>query len=149
MTLDLYTILFFIHFLTAILWWSLSFLVVFIISPINKNGILSVVFPVIQKYVVILSTITISSGLLITLINLEYNILNFFIVGWNYLLVISGIASIPVYLTILLKNRTRTIQLKTNLKIHIKKKKPILPYILFMLLTFTLLTMIFISESYF
>ena len=148
MTLDLYTILFFIHFLTSILWWSLSFLVIFIISPINKNGILSVIFPVIQKYVVILSTITISSGLLITLINLEYNILNFFSVGWNYLLVIAGIASIPVYLTILLKNRTRTMYLKTNLKIQIKKKKPILPYILFMLLTFTLLSMIFISESY-
>ena len=103
----------------------------------------------IQKYIVILSTITISSGLLITLINLEYNILNFFSVGWNYLLVISGIASIPVYLTILLKNRIRTIYLKTNLKIQIKKKKPILPYILFLLLTFTLLTMVFISESYF
>ncbi|MGD1836487.1 MAG: hypothetical protein ACPKPY_00330 [Nitrososphaeraceae archaeon] len=107
------------------------------------------VFPIIHRYVLSLSTIAISSGLLITIINLEFNILKFFNVEWNFLLLISGITSIPVYVTILLRSKTRPMTLKTNIKLQSKKKKPVLPYILFILLTFTLLSMIFISESYF
>ena len=143
----LFVILMYFHFLSAILWWSITFFVIFILSPINKAGSLSILLPRIHKFIIPISTITLISGFLLLLVNIEGDFSRILNSSWGKMIMLGGLFSLPVYIIILIRSRTRNIklQLKRNEK-SIKSKTTILPYILFSFLSISIGIMIFIAN---
>jgi hypothetical protein len=62
------------------------------------------------------------------------------------MILLGGIFSLPVYIIILLRSKTRNIKLQLKRNEKSIKTKPILPYILFSLLSISIGIMIFISN---
>ena len=142
----LFVLLMYFHFLSAILWWSITFFVIFILSPINKTGSLSILLPRIHKFLIPISTITLISGFLLLLVNIEGDFSRILNSSWGKMILLGGVLSLPVYITILIRSKTRNIksQMKRNDKSI--KRKPILPYILFSFLSISIGIMIFIAN---
>ena len=137
----------FIHFLSGILWWGITFFVVFILSPVNKRGIFSSLLPRVHRFVIIISTITIISGIFLTLITFNFDFFNLFSSSRGQTILIGGTFSIPVYVTVVFQSRKRNIVLKMN-KRQFVNNFHFLPYFLFALLSITLGIMIFVSERF-
>jgi hypothetical protein len=135
----------FIHFLSGILWWGITFFVVFILSPVNKKGIFSSLLPRVHKFVIFISTITIISGIFLILITFNFDFFNLFSSSRGQTILIGGTFSIPVYVTVVFRSRKRNIVLKMN-KRQFVNNFHFLPYFLFALLSITLGIMIFISQ---
>ena len=134
------------HFLSAVLWWGITFFVIFILSPINKGGSLSILLPRIHKFIIPISTVTLISGFLLLMINTEGDFSRILTSNWGKMILLGGSFSIPVYIIILIRRKTRNINLKFNRNKKFIKSKPILPYILFSLLSICIGTMIFITN---
>jgi len=64
------------------------------------------------------------------------------------MLILGGLFSIPVYLVILFRSKKRNIQIQLSKKVNFKKKTPILPYLLFALLSTTITIMIFVTQLF-
>lgn len=137
----------FIHFLSGILWWGITFFVVFILSPVNKRGIFSSLLPRVHRFVIFISTITIISGIFLTLITFNFDFFNLFSSSRGQTILIGGTFSIPVYVTVVFRSRKRNIVLKMN-KRQFVNNFHFLPYFLFALLSITLGIMIFVSERF-
>jgi len=137
----------FIHFLSGILWWGITFFVVFILSPVNKRGIFSSLLPRVHRFVIFISTITIISGIFLTLITFNFDFFNLFSSSRGQTILIGGTFSIPVYVTVVFQSRKRNIVLKMN-KRQFVNNFHFLPYFLFALLSITLGIMIFVSERF-
>ena len=134
------------HFLSAILWWSITFFVIFILSPINKTGSLSILLPRIHKFIIPISTITLISGFLLLLVNIESDFSRILNSGWGKMIVLGGVLSLPVYINILIHSKTRNINLQLKRNDKSIKRKTILPYILFSFLSISIGIMIFIAN---
>ena len=142
----LYTLLMYFHFLSAILWWSITFFVIFILRPINKTGSLSILLPRIHKFIIPISTITLISGLLLLIINIEGVIARILESIWGEMILTGGSFSLPVYIHILLRLKKRNIKLQLKRIEKSIKTQTILPYILFSFLSISIGIMIFTSN---
>ena len=134
------------HLLSAVLWWSITFFVIFILSPINKGGSLSILLPRIHKFIIPISTVTLISGFLLLMINIEGDFSRIWTSIWGKMILIGGIFSLPVYIIILIRSKTRNIKLQLNRGKRSTKSKPILPYLLFSSLSISIAIMIFIAN---
>jgi len=137
----------FIHFLSGILWWGITFFVVFILRPVNKRGIFSSLLPRVHRFVIFISTITIISGVFLTLMTFNFDFFNLFSSSRGQTILIGGTFSIPVYVTVVFRSRKRNIVLKMN-KRQFVNNFHFPPYFLFALLSITLGIMIFVSERF-
>lgn len=142
----LFVLLMYFHFLSSILWWSITFFVIFILSPINKTGSLSILLPRIHKFIIPISTITLISGFLLLLVNIEGDFSRILNSSWGKMIVLGGVLSLPVYINILIHSKTRNIKLQLKRNDKSIKRKTILPYILFSFLSLSIGIMIFIAN---
>ena len=142
----LFILLMYFHFLSAVLWWGITSFVIFIMRPINKGGSLSILLPRIHKFIIPISTVTLISGFLLLMINTEGDFSRILTSMWGKMILLGGSFSIPVYIIILIRSKTRNINLKFNRNKKSIKSKPILPYILFSLLSISIGIMIFITN---
>lgn len=134
-----------VHFISGILWWGITFFIVFIVRPKNKNGALSFILPTVQKYVLVISTITITSGIFLMLVNTNFEWNKLLYSLWGRVVLIGGIFSIPSYLRVLFTYRKPNI-IPTQYKRTNKKDVFYIPYVLFGLLTITILMMLYLSQ---
>lgn len=135
----------FIHFLSGILWWGITFFVVFILSPVNKKEIFSSLLPRVHRFVIFISTITIISGIFLTLISFNFDFFNLVSSSRGQTILIGGTFSIPVYVTVVFRSQRRNIVLKMNKRQSVNNFH-FLPYFLFALLSITLGIMIFVGQ---
>jgi hypothetical protein len=138
----------YLHFFSSVLWWGITFFVIFILGPINKKGLYSSLLIRIHQFILPISTISITSGIALTFINIDFDSNRFFNSLWSYMLIIGGLFSIPVYLVILFRSKKRNIQIQLSKKVNFKKKTPFLPYLLFALLSTTITIMIFVTQLF-
>jgi hypothetical protein len=150
--MDYYSILelltLYLHFFSSVLWWGITFFVIFILGPINKKGLYSSLLLTIHQFILPISTISITSGIALTFINIDFDSNRFFNSLWSYMLILGGLFSIPVYLVILFRGKKRNIQIQLSKKVNFKKKTPFLPYLLFALLSTTITIMIFVTQLF-
>jgi hypothetical protein len=138
----------YIHLFSSILWWGLTFFVIFILGPVNKKGIYSSILSRIHQFVIPISTISIFSGIILTLININFDLNRLFISMWGYMLIVGGLFSIPVYLIVIFRSKNR------NVKVQLSKKKSLqynklIPYLIFLFLSITISLMIFVTQWFF
>ena len=137
----------YLHFFSSILWWGLTFFVIVILGPVNRNGSYSIILPRIHKFILPISTISITSGLALTFININFDPNRLFNSLWVYMLILGGLFSIPVYLVILFRSKKRTIIIQLSKKRNFKKTN-LLPFLLFALLSSTIFIMIFVTKFF-
>ena len=123
------------------------FFVVVILGPINRNGPYSLILPRIHKFILPISTVSITSGLALTFININFDPNRLFNSLWVYMLILGGLFSIPVYLVILFRSKKRTIIIQLSKKRNFKKTN-LLPFLLFALLSSTIFIMIFVTKFF-
>ena len=140
-------LLLYLHFFSSVLWWGITFFVIFILRPINKKGGYSFLLLRIHQFVLPISTISIISGIALTFININFNSNIFFNSLWSYMLILGGSFSIPVYLIILFQSTKRNIKLKLGNQVTIKHTH-LHPYLLFALLSSTITIMIFVTQLF-
>ena len=134
-----------IHMIFSLLWWSTTFVIIFVIRPANRTGILSVILPKIRKIIILASTISIVSGLILfgLLFNLSGQTL--VITTKSILILTSGALSLIVYYHILLGTHTRLFNSKSNTRNGRFLIKGV-PYLMFGLLTITMILMVIASS---
>ena len=137
----------YIHFFSSVLWWGITFFVFFILRPVNREGSYSLILPRIHQFILPISSISILSGIALTFININFDSYRLFNTIWGYLLIIGGMFSIPVYLVILSQSKLGNIKIQLNIKKNLKKKI-LPPYILFILLSITILIMVFVTKLF-
>ena len=137
----------YIHFFSSVLWWGITFFVFFILRPVNREGSYSLILPRIHQFILTISTISILSGIVLTLININFDPYRLFNTIWGYLLIIGGLFSIPVYLVILSQSKLVNIKIQLNKKKNFKKKI-LPPYLLFILLSITIIIMVFVTKLF-
>jgi hypothetical protein len=134
-----------IHIISSLLWWSATFIVIFIIRPANRTGNLSIVLPKIRKVIIITSTISITSGLIVLGSSFNFSIQNFINTTKGILILISGFFSFIVYCHILLGTHRSLLNPKSKMlgKVVVVK---IIPYLMFGLLSTTMVSMLVASR---
>ena len=138
----------YIHLISSFLWWGLTFFVIFILGPVNKKGVYSSILPRIHKFVIPISTLSILSGIVLTFINIDFDLDRLFNSMWGYMLIVGGLFSLPVYLIVIFRSKNR------NVKVQLGKKKlpqynNLLPYLVFLFLSITISLMIFVTQWFF
>ena len=138
----------YIHLFSSFLWWGLTFFVIFILGPVNKKGSYSSILPRIHKFVIPISTLSILSGIVLTFINIDFDLDRLFNSMWGYMLIVGGLFSLPVYLIVIFRSKNR------NVKVQLGKKKlpqynKLLPYLVFLFLSITISLMIFVTQWFF
>jgi hypothetical protein len=93
----LFVLLMYIHFLSAVLWWSITFFVIFILKPISKARTFSTLLPRIHEFIISISTITLISGFLLLIINLEDDYSRMLASSWGIMILLGGAFSLPIY----------------------------------------------------
>lgn len=129
----------------SLLWWSTTFVVIFVIRPVNRTGNLSVVLPRIRKIILIASTISIVSGLILFWLLFDFGGHTLVITTKGILILTSGSLSLVVYYHILLGTRTRLSYSKSNMQKGIVLVKG-MPYLMFGFLTITMISMVIVSS---
>jgi hypothetical protein len=137
----------YLHFFSSVLWWGLTFFVVVILGPVNRNGSYSIILPRIHKFILPISTVSITSGLALTFININFDPNRLFNSLWVYMLILGGLFSIPVYLVILFRSKKRTVKIELSKKRNFKKTN-LLPFLLFALLSSTIFIMIYVTKFF-
>ncbi len=137
----------YLHFFSSVLWWGLTFFVVFILRPVNRKGSYSLILPRIHKFILPISTVSIISGLALTFININFDPNRLFNSLWVYMLIFGGLFSIPVYLVILFRSKKRTVKIQLSKRTNFKKTN-LLPFLLFALLSSTIFIMIFVTKFF-
>jgi hypothetical protein len=132
-----------VHLASSFLWWSMTFVVVAIIRPLNKKGNLSVILPRFRKIVLFVSTISIVSGLILFGINNNYRYHELFYTFGGNVVFISGMLSLFVYYNVLSGGKKRSI---TVLSKKIKGFNDRIPLMLFSMLTISIILMILTSN---
>ena len=95
----------YIHFFSSIMWWGMMFFMFVIIFPTNKDGRYSTLFPRIQRFMKVIASVAIASGIILTLMNTKFSIETLFGSSWGYTIVTGATISIFVYIHILMQNR--------------------------------------------
>lgn len=120
-------------------------MVVAIIRPANRSGVLSVILPKVQKIVIAVSTVSIISGFIIFGISTNYQFYSLFLTSWGNMILVSGILSLIVYCNVVSGGKISEMIIKLN-------KLPILPnhipIVFFSMITITLTFMILVSKVY-
>ncbi len=140
---DLHIFINIIHLMSSFLWWSITFVVVLIVRPLNKTGNLSIILPKIQKIVLYASTVSIVSGFIFFGINTDFQYYKLFYTWWGNVVLISGIFSLFVYFNIISGGGVRSIFIKLKMP---KKFYNQTPVILFSMITISIILMILISK---
>lgn len=162
----------YVHFFSSIMWWGMMFFMFVIIFPANKDSQYSTLFPRVQRFMMIIASVAMASGVVLTLVNPKFSIKTLFGSSWGYAILTGAIISIFVYIHILMQNRrNRTTPTRAALsssssslltsissrKITISKKnsrkrkisKRFIPWLLFILLTITVALMVYASHESF
>jgi hypothetical protein len=132
-----------IHLMSSFLWWSITFVVVLIVRPLNKTGNLSIILPKIQKIVLYSSTVSIVSGFIFFGIITDFQYNKLFYTWWGNVVLISGISSLFVYFNIVSGGGVRSIFIKLKMPKKFYNQTPI---ILFSMITISIILMILISK---
>jgi uncharacterized membrane protein len=164
----------YIHFFSSITWWGMMFFMFIIVFPANKNSQYSTIFPRVQRFMTIIASVAMASGIVITLVNRRFSMETLFGSSWGYAILTGTIMSIIVYTHILLQNRrsrttttaamsssllipSTSISLRKNSKKTINNKngqkrkisKLFTPWLFFILLTITVALMVYSSHGVF
>ena len=166
----------YIHFFSSIMWWGMMFFMFMIIFPANKDSRYSTLFPRAQRFMIIIASVALASGIVLTLANTKFSIETLFRSSWGYAILTGATISVFVYTHILIRNRrsrTRTtttadvsssslipstsLSLRKNSKNTINNKvsqkrkisKQFIPWLLFILLTITVALMVYASHGFF
>ena len=129
--------------MSSFLWWSITFIVVVVIRPLNKTGNLSIILPKIQKIVLYASTVSIVSGFIFFGINADYQYYKLFNTFWGNMILISGVLSLFVYYNVISGGKMRSIFIKLKMPTKFYNQTPI---VLFSMITVSLFLMILLSK---
>ena len=165
----------YIHFFSSIMWWGMMFFMFVIIFPANKDGRYSTLFPRVQRFMKVIASVALASGIVLTLVNTKFSIETLFGSSWGYTILTGATISIFVYIHILMQNRrsktttttaaaslssllipsTSSRKNSKNTIIHSKNtqkrkiSKRFIPWLLFTLLTITVALMVYASHGFF
>ena len=165
----------YIHFFSSIMWWGIMFFMFVIIFPANKDSRYSTLFPRVHRFMIIIASVSMASGIMLTLVNTKFSIKTLFGSSWGYTILTGATISIFVYMHILMQNRrsrttttaavsssllipSTSISLRKNNKNTInnnknsqkrKISKRFIPWLLFILLTITVAVMVYASHGFF
>lgn len=131
---------------SSIIWWSITMFVVIVIRPLNKTGSLSIILPKIRKLVIYSSTISITTGTILFIINSNFQFLSPFYSMRGWLIFSVGMLSLIVYLHVLFQLQQFSISRFVTKNIFKNTLSP--PHILFSILTISLIIMLFVSRFY-
>jgi hypothetical protein len=157
------------------MWWGIMFFMFVIIFPANKDSRYSTLFPRVQRFMIIIASVSMASGIVLTLVNTKFSIKTLFGSSWGYTILTGATISIFVYTHILMQNRrsrtttttaavspssllipSTSISLRKNNKNTInnnnknsQKRKISKRLILFILLTITVAVMVYASHGFF
>jgi uncharacterized membrane protein len=169
----------YIHFFSSMIWWGIMFFMFVIIFPANKDSRYSTLFPRVQRFMIIVASIAMASGIVLTLVNTKFSIETLFGSSGGYTILSGSTISVFVYIHILMQNRksrrtttttaavsssssllipSTSISLRRNSKKTInndkysqrrKISKRFIPWLLFILLTITVALMVYASHGLF
>jgi uncharacterized membrane protein len=168
----------YIHFFSSIMWWGMMFFMFVIIFPANKDSRYSTLFPRVQRFMIIVASVAMASGIVLTLVNTKFSVETLFGSSWGYTILTGATISIFVYTHILMQNRksrrttttaavsssssllipSTSVSLRKNSKNTInnskysqrrKISKRFIPWLLFILLTITVALMVYASHRFF
>ncbi len=131
--------------MSSFLWWSITFVVVVIIRPLNKTGKLSIILPKIQKIVLYTSIVSIVSGFIYFGINTDYQYYKLFYTLGGRMILISGVFSILVFYNIISGGKMRSIFIKLKLPLKFYDQTPV---VIFSMITISIILMILISKVF-
>ena len=146
-----------------------------IIFPANKDSRYSTLFPRVQRFMIIVASVAMASGIVLTLVNTKFSIETLFGSSWGYTILTGATISVFVYTHILMQNRksrrttaavssllllipSTSVSLRKNSKNTInnskysqrrKISKRFIPWLLFILLTITVALMVYASHGFF
>ena len=147
-----------------------------IIFPANKDNRYSTLFPRVQRSMIIIASVAMTSGGVLTLMNTKFSLKSLFGTSWGYAILTGAIISVFVYMHILMQNRrsrttittaaassssllipSTSISSRKNSKNSINNKnsqrskisKRFIPWLLFILLTITVALMVYASHEFF
>ena len=145
----------YIHFFSSIMWWGMMFFMFVIIFPANKDSRYSTLFPRVQRFMIIVASVAMASGIVLTLVNTKcFCIHTYFDAKQkkqknnNYSSCIIIIIIIPSTSVSLRKNSKNTIN---NSKYSQRRKisKRFIPWLLLILLRITVALMVYASHGFF
>ena len=166
----------YIHFFSSITWWGMMFFMFVIIFPANKDSRYSTIFPRVQRFMIIIASVAMASGIVLTLVNRRFSIETLFGSNWGYTILTGATMSVIVYLHILMQNRRsrtaataavsssllipstsissrsndkKTINNKNGQKRKRKISKRFMSWLFFILLTITVALMVYASHGVF
>jgi hypothetical protein len=133
----------------SILWWSTTLIVIFIIRPSNKTGNLSSILPKIRRLVIIVSSVSIFSGLMLYGLFSNLDVRSYIYSYPGFVILISGSLSLVVYFHVLNGGQHKFILVKnsTGMGMGMGMGRYI-PFVMFGLLTITLILMVIVSTTY-
>jgi hypothetical protein len=138
----------YIHFFSSIIWWGIMFFMFVIIFPVNKDGRYSTLFPRVQRFMKIIASVAMASGIFLRQYKVDRG------GSWGYALITGAIFSVFVYIHILMPS-TSTLRKNANTMNYRKNSqrgkisKRFVPWLLFTLLTITIALMLYASDSLF
>lgn len=155
----------YIHFFSSIMWWGMMFFMFVIIFPANKESRYSTLFPRVQRFMIIVASVAMASGIVLTLVNTKFSIETVFGSSWGYTHILmqnrksrrttttaavssSLLLLIPSTSVSLRKNSKNTIN---NSKYSQRRKisKRFIPWLLLILLRITVALMVYASHGFF
>ena len=160
----------YIHLFSSISWWGIMFFMFFIIFPVNKDGRYSSLFPRVQRFMKIIASVAMTSGILLTFVNTKFTVEGLFNSRWGQTLIIGAMTSVFVYIHIMMPKRAKTIPAPASSilmpSVYNSRKnantmndrsnsqrgkisKRFIPWLLFTLLTITIALMVSSSDSLF
>lgn len=105
------------------------FFMFFIIFPVNKDGRYSTLFTRVQRYMKVIASVAMTSGILLTFVNTKFTVEGLFNSKWGQTLIIGAMTSVFVYIHIMMPNRAKTTAPPASSilipSIHSSRKKPI------------------------
>ena len=141
-----------------------------IIFPVNKDGRYSTLFPRVQRFMKIIASVAMVSGILLTFVNTKFTVRGLFSTSWGYALITGAMFSVFVYIHIFMPKREKTTPAATSSLLmpststlgknantmnyrknnqRVKISKRFIPWLLFTLLTITIALMLYASDSLF
>jgi len=145
------------------------FFMFFIIFPVNKDGRYSTLFTRVQRFMKVIASVAMTSGILLIFVNTKFTVEGLFNSKWGQTLIIGAMTSVFVYIHIMMPNRAKTTAPPTSSilirSIHSSRKntniindrtnsqrgisKRFIPWLLFTLLTTTIALMVAASNNLF
>ena len=84
------------------------FFMFFIIFPVNKDGRYSTLFTRVQRFMKVIASVAMTSGILLTFVNTKFTAEGLFNSKWGQILIIGAMTSVFVYIHIMMPKRAKT-----------------------------------------